>query len=903
MPKLLPLLLCLLCCLSASGKCARSIRVDLGGTDSPVIRSEISTYLEKLFTNPVDLTGKGQTFDIIIGTPASSEHVRAAVKAGKITLPDGPNRDQGYTVKTIGGTIYIASSTREGVLYGLYTFLEAYGAYFQITGERLPAKAAFTAKQIDIKASPAFKYRGLLPWDNFSCGMSGYDLADYEELIDRAARMKLNMLQFHFYPGMAFFTEEWDGKPVSPSCIGMPVDVFNTKGSVGESVFGDTRLFGPRPYIENIGNPRAQAVAVQAVMRKVIDYAHARGMKTCVGFELMHPVGGDGTYTDKPDGGMNYLDPVNPKNADLSVQRFRTLTKTYPNSDYYWMWQSEARGVFGRPVGREPGAAEMRAEYTRWAESPDLAGDVDYAYLFREVAKRLTPEERSRLATGGWNIEHLFPRMNPDFPNDLIFASLNAYHQPSAQGRMPNYRVAADGRRAWMIEWWEFDGNQWFPQFRVSWQESMYRQCLEYGVEGVTLLGWKLSAVEHNIRYLADFCWNPKLTAAEFHRAYVTRLYGEPAKPLAEVYDAYDKGDPFTPAATPADDRVMLLGAGWMPLPVPSMPGRPEGLDDQGWRNTVQASARIIDDQTKLLAMDERSIAAFQQALPKLDTQGRSWARLMMNRLRFRTLYLKSMMRLNESLIEYDRVGRRDGIEKARVAASEKAKLAADLARQAIKKYAEDIRNRGDQGVIAQLNEQYYQVLRRHARGLGGEKSSYAEIDWTAFRLTPSLKFDFTQASPWPHRDGTVKAEAASVDGRPTLRLEIGGDGTPYNSVFLHAGALDLSKSPYLDFRVRTTSAEPFAIMFQSDGGSDWHCLNLVGVEQLYKYADGLPAGAISDGKWHRITWNLEKLVREEIGPGVTYIRSIILGSWENPSKPIVLEFRDFAFGKRNMLD
>ena len=418
----------------------------------------------------------------------------------------------------------------------MYALLEAYGVYFQISGERLPERAPFQIKPLDLAAAPAFKYRGLLPWDNFLCGMSGYNLEDYQLLIDRATRLKLNMLQFHFYPGIAFFTETVDGVRAKASCIGMPVDVFPTAGAAGEAAFGGEAVFGPRPYVESAGNPDAQAEAVQGMMRAVLDHAHARGMHTCVGFELMTPPVGAVQMTDKPDGGANCLDPLRPENVSISLQRFRSLVATYPQSDYYWMWQSEGRGVLGRPVGREAGAAEMRAAYARWTPLETLAGDIDYALHFRDVANALTPEERSRLATGGWFVQHLFPGIHPDFPPEIRFASLNGYDpEQTVNGQVDYYGVARQGRPTWMIDWWEFDGEQWFPQWRVTWQERMYRACLEQGVESVSLLGWKLSGVEHNIRYLADFSWNPTLTSEQFYADYVRRLYGQDAASFKDI--------------------------------------------------------------------------------------------------------------------------------------------------------------------------------------------------------------------------------------------------------------------------------------------------------------------------------------------------------------------------------
>lgn len=675
--------------------------------------AEMQGYFSKLFSNPIVTENtSAEQFHVLYGSPENNPGIREALAGGTITLPEGPQADQGYALKSVDKTVYIASHTEQGVLYGIYALLEAYGAYFQISGERLPEQTLFHIVPLDIVQAPAFKYRGLLPWDNFLCGMSGYNLEDYQLLIDRAVRMRLNFLQFHFYPGMAFFTETVDGVRVTPTAIGIPVDVFPTAGAAGEAAFGGEAVFGPRPYVENAGSPAAQADAVQAMMRTVLDHAHARGMRTCVGFELMAPPSGNVQWTDKPDGGANCLDPLRPENLQISLQRYRSLVDTYPQSDYYWMWQSEARGVLGRPVGIEPGASAMRAEYARWTPLDTHAGDIDYAYHFRDLVNALTPEERARIATGGWFVQHLFPGLHPDFPPEIRFASLNTYDpEQTVNGHLEYYQPAQQGRPTWMIDWWEFDGEQWFPQWRVTWQERMYRKCLEQGVEAVTLLGWKLSGIEHNIRYLAEFCWSPELSADQFYGEYVRRLYGQDAASLKGIYLAYDAMAPHTPPANPYDDRPMLLAPGWAALGFPAFPDTLEGLKTESWQRVLTRSGEIVVEQQALLEKDREAIAAIGLMIPGLDAQGQSWAALLLNRLRMRTHYLESMMALNRAYGVFQEQASASGLTEGRSAAAGQIQQAVDLARQCIELYAKDARNRNDLGVVAQMNVQYLQVL------------------------------------------------------------------------------------------------------------------------------------------------------------------------------------------------
>ena len=117
----------------------------------------------------------------------------------------------------------------------------------------------------------------------------------------------------------------------------------------------------------------------------------------------------------------------------------------YPKLDFYWLWQDEGGRILDQNKGHEPGVEEMRKKYSRWS-SIGINGDIDYAYHFREVANRLTPKERSKLTTGGWGVEYLFPNIDRVFPKEVVFASLNPYYLPDAQKwSVPSYRVAKDG--------------------------------------------------------------------------------------------------------------------------------------------------------------------------------------------------------------------------------------------------------------------------------------------------------------------------------------------------------------------------------------------------------------------------------------------------------------------------
>ena len=868
---------------------------------------ELKLYFGKLFSDLLTLSEQDGRAALVLGTPASNPLIHGMVQRGTLVLPQGRNADQGYAIKTVDNTIYVAAQTEIGLLYGLYGLLEAYGAYFQISGDCLPVKTAFRAKDLNLSVAPVFKYRGIMPWDNFLCGSSGYNEEDWQELIRRATRMKLNKLDLHFYPGYVYYNEVWDGKPVPPLWPAQPAE-FAPQGKPGAKAFGEMKLFCVRNWEENKGDPLKQAEASQAMLRRVIDYSHDRGWAVVAGFALMQPRGGDFIKTQKSGdsrtGGLNTPDPLLERNVEQSLQRYRRLQQIYPNADYYWMWQTEGGGNMSHEIGNEPGARDMRTKYAAWGSRPGAEGDIDYAYLFREVVRRLTPEERARLATGGWSVEHIFPGIQKDFPKEIIFASLNNADPAAAVKWADNYRVAQEGRRAWMIAWWEFDGNQWFPQFRTSWHEQKYKKAVAYGVEGVSLLGWKLSAIEHHVRYLAEFAWNPSLTAKEFYRTFAERIYGKAgAEPLARLYEIYDEWEARTPPATPGDDRPMLLGAGWCSLAIPDVPFAKEGFASEKWKRVVQRAGKIIEWQEKLQQEDRQSLSAIQAVLPSLPPDGQSWAKLLINRLEFRILYIEATRALNRAFRVYDEVANTKGIKEGAKAAKQETAQAMEWAARSIEKYAEDVRNRGDLGVIGQLNVQFREIIGQ-LDGRFQLESPYLTLHWQALRMNVAYRCDLTQADCWPLRDGVATLTPFVDEGVPAIRVALAGTpASKWGSRFIRREAIALEKQPLMDFYFRTTSKDPVALMFQVEGKDDWFELDLIG-KQAYRQLDRInPLYEINDGQWHRLTWNLQKLVAEKISPETKTLKNLVVGTWTNPKTPVTVEFKNVCFGSFNQLD
>jgi hypothetical protein len=394
------------------------------------------------------------------------------------------------------------------------------------------------------------------------------------------------------------------------------------------------------------------------------------------------------------------------------------------------------------------------------------------------------------------------------------------------------------------------------------------------------------------------------LSAKDFYRQFAERIYGKAGtEKFASLYDIYDEWEARTPPATPGDDRPMLLGAGWCALALPDVPFTQDGLMSDKWKHTVKRAGKILEVQQQLLNEDRKSLEVLESVISELAPSGQSWAKLLKNRLEFRVLYLQSVMALNQSFEIYDQVSNVQGIKAGAKEAYKASSQSLKLAAESIEKYADDVRNRGDLGLIGQLNIQFYDLIARQNSQFQLD-SLYVTIDWKALRMNVAFRSNLSDVKCWPLRDGVAGVETFTDEGKPALRVSLAGTSAArWGSRFIRSGVIDLEKEPLMDFYVRTSSKDAVALMFQIEGSNDWYEIDILG-EQNFKQIDTInPILGLNDGQWHRVTWNLQKLVTEKIGKDVKSIKNLIVGTWTNPKTPVVIEFKDVCFGSFNQLD
>ena len=416
---------------------------------------------------------------------------------------------QEYRLKTqpasgTAQTLWIIGGDDLGTLYGAYAFAERLGARFYLDGDVLPSRRIkLELSGYDVRAQPLFPLRGLVPFHDFPEGPDWWTADEWEAVLAQATKMRLNFVGLHTYPKGAL-------GPEPTVWIGLPQDV-NADGTVklsdatswhntqrfaeygcyrpertGDFHFGGAQLFESDNFGPEVNGPEdfpfpqtpEARVALMnrtgAMLRDVFSYAHAHGIKTCVGTEgpLNIP---EVIKSRLAEAGLN---PTNSATVQqLYEGMFTRIQRTFP-IDYYWIWGHEGeinQGVF----------------------LDDLRGAV-------AAAEATRPPFGLAICGWGWITDN-FRAIHQALPQDIAFSAINL-----SVGNAPvstNFAQLAP-RSRWAIPWFEDDPALITPQLWVGRTRKDAADALAYGCNGLMGLHWRTRVLGPNISALAQAAWD-----------------------------------------------------------------------------------------------------------------------------------------------------------------------------------------------------------------------------------------------------------------------------------------------------------------------------------------------------------------------------------------------------------
>ena len=479
---------------------------------------------------PIAIQSKGDV--IAVGTPASNPLVRK-LKPNLAGLGD-----QGYMLGTVRDgrrtVLLVTGNTPISVLYGAYSLLEEYGLGFYLGGDTIPAKKPFKLLSLNVSRKPALKIRGTLPWYNFFDSPTTWDFEDYAWFFDQLVKTKNNFIGFHSYDNEPFAAYIENGKfiwgePLQSTanpCWGTtPMKTSEFGGNTAK--YYATEYFGAGPSLYRDQRERSIQDA-QTLLKRALDYGKSRGLKVCVGFEV------------------NGNNPAGADDLKRLEDRLRHLVAAYPMLDYVWLWENEGRAIW--PPEPPPLDSEMGAYYRRlekhfaYLNNPGKIAEGVRLAVYTIEADRILKEiaPRMKLVLSGWggdnhlHVSDFYPGLDKVVPKDVIFSALDNIVVSDTVSEA--YGKLSPDRERWPIPWFEYDGDQWFPQPNAKTWGNACRDALSKGSQGVLGIHWRTRDVEESHAYMSQFAWQPALTYEGFYARYAKRCFGEKyAREMASI--------------------------------------------------------------------------------------------------------------------------------------------------------------------------------------------------------------------------------------------------------------------------------------------------------------------------------------------------------------------------------
>lgn len=620
---------------------------------------ELQRYLYRLFGHLLPVQPHSQfphqpTF--IVSTTGGALAKRLQTE-GQLTADEATLGPEGFVLKTTerdGQPLAAIVGTKPvGALYGVYTFLEKLGMGFYLGGDTFPAHALPSLPpdpesripnqksplqlpaDLDETHKPVFAIRGSLPWYNFLNSPTTWDLEDYRYFYEQMSKMKMNFVGFHTYDSEPFVTyvengQHQYGAPLVTSANygwGTVRGMKTAEFGFGTGDFFDQEEFGSRATTE-AKDPNDAIVRAQAVLRAGFQFAHTRGIKVCVGFELTG-------------------DPLDPEMQRRLALRLKALVATYPMVDYVWMWQSEGRGGGGEIppldspldvlVRKQRGHFEYLGSEARIAEAVRMSVYLQLAY---RILKRLAPEKR--MIVSGWGgdrwmrFSDFYLGLDKTLPKDVIFAALDNIDPTSVPNVSQVYGQLSPERERWPIPWWESDGggtrrDQWGPQCNVRPFVDLCRDVQHKGCQGMLAIHWRTRGVEEVAAYQAQFAWNPHLTYEQFYDTFARACFG-PEHGL-EMSAILQQLESLGPRWTGSLGQVECGGFGWFSDPRRPQPENLQALAEirgrvQAFRDADAAAGRgaslgryeaLLSTIDWLTNYDQAAVIFNDQVLPLLS--------------------------------------------------------------------------------------------------------------------------------------------------------------------------------------------------------------------------------------------------------------------------------------------
>ena len=708
--------------------------------------NELKEYLEKLYGIQARVVASLEAADqlfVVLGSPATNPAIEAVLSSA----PWPEVSDQGIVLKRLskqGRTILvIGGGSPAATLWAVYDFVQLCGVRFLLEKDVLPEKPApFPPPTLDLVQEPELRFRSYRGINDLATSLVFYGMEDYRHLIDQLAKLKFNVLYVQTYPSQPFVHYEFRGQRKTTGVLHygwkLPIhaQTIGRKHFRGMSELTNPDFEGARSYQERV-------VTAERLLHGIFAYAKSRGMQTGLMFWINQftsefnrrlPEWSDREYVPieaikglrtarlgVSEFGVNpsffsYLTPGNPVMTELNRTIIRTHVRTYPEVDYYGIFQPELPksgeeylSIWKRLDKKYQLQPKFKLEQlihsartntqpvgVRKGERPlhELKAAIAYAGVLDQLINEekildSTENPKATIVASTFSDE-FYPVMAEIFPERVMLQVQMDYLSSLAAERTEMLSFAAStpmkvGVMATLAD----DNIGVLPQLPTPSLHRILKAMKRYKVHGFFGRNFLVTKLEAATAYLAQASWRSDLTPEAVYRDQVEQVCGRAS--VADMLEVYR----LLEAVTLKSDRSAM---GFL-FPVPNLM-RKHWLDDSG---PVAAWDQLTADY-------RRAIPLLESALSKSRPQGKSYVEQLLGQLKSSAQYIGSVQQVRQARLAYLKAQRsreaKDpaGYEEGIVESREGLQRALSLLEAAIEDWARVVRDPSDLGALAVLN-------------------------------------------------------------------------------------------------------------------------------------------------------------------------------------------------------
>jgi len=682
---------------------------------------ELCRYLEKLYrikTRPTAARPESAEAAFLLGSSKTNPAVAKAL--GEKGWPKVS--DQGIVLKRAkldgGPVLVVGGGSPVATMWAVYELVERWGVRYLVDRDVYPAKNPWTGvPNLDVVMEPNMRIRCWRLVNDLADGPVSWSLKENRRFLHQIAKMKYNRIHVAIWPAQPFVHYTFRGMEKPPGVLFFgqkhPID----NDTIGREKFGKMKVF-TNPELVDAGSPaevRRRAIGlVRGILKEAITLGMETGlsiaplewpkefMKVLPGSERVHQLAG---LTAGPGSKQSMDDPLL---REMVATIVRAYIETYPDIDFLHIgtpehrgWTGQAENAYKHLASRYKlsdlgtydelcATARSRKSFPGGGKRVEamLKGDLAFLDFFDLLVRE---KKLLRRPGGGGDIKlaysgvvaELFPlvaRMVPPGGEVLSFIDYTASRQ--LRQRELLQRTPPKGTPASLIFTLADDNVGVLPQSATGSLHTLMGELRKNGWSGFYTRYWTVSDQDPTVHYLARASWNASMTPQQAYADQVEHVCGpDSVEPALKAFALIEK------ITLGLDQHGLSFG-----FPVPGM------------MTKHYAAGGLSDAISQDQELYRQALKSMTQAQQHSRSAGRAYIDCFVGRLRFAVRYLDAA----------DAFGATAKAEKANKPREARRHIdtAYTAIREALEAYVATVKDHGDLGAVALMNEYCYRPIR-----------------------------------------------------------------------------------------------------------------------------------------------------------------------------------------------